>query len=269
MRRLLIPLLTFIIGLGAGAYGFRLYIGSLSFGGLDASSDSLLAVDHSAFQGLLDAHLKTDQPAGVNLFDYEAAQADRETLDSYLAGLQAINPAELGDAEALAYWLNFYNAGMIQLVLERGLFDSVIDDRVYHFLTDHFEVAGQPLSLDKIENQIIRVQWQEPRIHYGLNCASLSCPNLQPQVFTGATLDAQLQAAGHEYINHPRGVGEIEGRRLVVSEIFDWFKEDFGGTDRAVIEHITSFANEDLAAELADARRIRVQTYDWTLNIAN
>ena len=152
--------------------------------------------------------------------------------------------------------------------MERGLYDSVISDRVYHFLTDHFEVAGQPLSLDKIENQVIRVRWDEPRIHYGLNCASLSCPNLQPLVFTGASLEEQLTSAAEAYINHPRGVGGVEGRRLVVSEIFDWFKDDFGGTDQGVIDHIALYANDDLAAELESARRIRVQTYDWTLNIA-
>jgi len=267
LRLLALPFLTLLIGLGAGAYGFRLYIGSLSFDSLEISSDSLLQVDHSPFQAILDRHLKTEQADGINKFDYRNALADRDAVAAYVAGLEAIDPADLNSEEALAYWLNFYNAGMIHLILQRGEFHSVFDDRVYHFLTDHFEVAGQALSLDKIENQVIRVLWDEPRIHYGLNCASLSCPNLQPIAFSGDTLDTQLDAAAYEYINHPRGVAGLQGRRVVVSEIFEWFKEDFGGSDRGIIDHIAQYAEGDLAADLSDARRVRTQTYDWTLNI--
>ena len=226
-----------------------------------------MEVNHGPFQAFLDAHLVTETDDGIHRLDYRAALDDLEALSAYVAGLEAIDPASLPDQEALAYWLNFYNAGMIQLILQRGEFDSVIEDQFYHFLTDHFTVAGQALSLDKIEHQVIRVQWAEPRIHYGLNCASLSCPNLQPEVFTGLELEGQLDAAARAYINHPRGVGPVRGARVEVSEIFDWFQEDFGGTDAAVIEHLRLYAAPDLAANLASARRLRFQPYDWTLNI--
>lgn len=267
LRRSLFALLIFALGLGAGAFGFRTYLGALSFDGVAPTGETLLRVDHSALQGILDRHLKTDTSDGIYRFDYRAAQSDRAALDAYLTGLQSIDPSILNADEALAYWLNFYNAGMIHLVLARGDYGSVIGDQPYYFLGRHFTVADQPLSLDQIEHQIIRVQWQDPRIHYALNCASLSCPNLQPMVFAGAALDAQLDAAARAYINHPRGVAGLEGRRLVVSEIFDWFQEDFGGTDRAVIDHIGRYADAALAADLADARRLRLQPYDWALNI--
>ncbi len=260
---ILVSLLTLVLGLGAGAYGFRLYLGSLQFTDLSGDPQSLLTVDHGQFQDLLDAHLKTDFDDGIHRFDYRAALADKAQLAAYLAGLQAIDPAALGTDEALAYWLNFYNAGMIHLILTRGEFGRVIDQQAYYFLTDHFTVADQGVSLDKIENQIIRQQWAEPRIHYGLNCASLSCPNLQPRVFMGATLEAQLDAAARAYINHPRGVEGLQGRRLVVSEIFDWFADDFGGTDAATLAHLATYAE----ADLSPARRLRFLPYDWTLNI--
>ena len=262
-------LLGFILGLGLGAYGFRTYLRALTFDDLDIEGESLLTVDHQGFQTLLDTYLVSETRDDITRFNYRAAQADRPTLDAYLAGLQAIDPAQLGSNEALAYWLNFYNAGMIQLVLERAEYDSVIANRSFYFLGDHFEVAGQKVSLDQIENQIIRVHWQEPRIHYGLNCASLSCPNLYPQAFTGADLDRQLDTAARAYVNHKRGVAGLQESRLVVSEIYDWFKEDFGGSDQGVIDHIAQFAEGDLAAQVAQARRIRVQSYDWALNIAS
>lgn len=270
-----LPLLAFIIGLGAGAYGFRLYLGAQTFDTLGAQAQgvqSALIVDHSPLQALLNAHLVTDTPDGIYRFDYRAAQADSQTLEAYLAGLQSLDPGLLAADEALAYWLNFYNAGMIQLVLaqghETGTYGSVIDARGYYFLTQHFEVAGQALSLDQIENQVIRVQWDEPRIHYGLNCASLSCPNLAPAVFTGAELEAQLDRAARAYINHPRGVAGVERGRLVVSEIFRWFEDDFGGNDAGILDHIRHHAEPRLAAVLDEARRVSVQTYDWDLNIA-
>ncbi len=266
-RRILPLLLALVIGIGAGAFGLYQYQKNLSVSGL-AAGGGTGTFDHSPFQVFLDAYLVTENEDGVNRLDYRRALAGQGVLATYLEDLQAVDPASLGEDEALAYWLNFYNAGMIQLILARGEFDSVFTDRIYHFLTPHFQVAGQPLSLDNIENAVIRVQWDEPRIHYGLNCASFSCPNLQPQVFSGGTLETQLEAAARAYINHPRGVAGVEGRRVVVSEIFDWFKEDFGGTDQSVIDHIKLYAEPDLAAELEAARRLRVQSYDWALNIA-
>lgn len=197
LSRLLPLLIAFAIGIGAGAYGLVQYQKSLTVSGFETGSGSD-TFDHSAFQVFLDAYLVTDTEDGVNRVDYRKALAGQSLLDTYVQDLEAVDPSTLNDDEALAYWLNFYNAGMIQLILARGEFDSVFEDRIYHFLTPHFDVAGQPLSLDNIENAMIRVQWDEPRIHYGLNCASYSCPNLQPQAFTGATLEAQLDAAARE-----------------------------------------------------------------------
>lgn len=269
LRRFFPLLLVFGLGLGLGgilgALAFRAYIGSFTFDDLSGTGDG--GLDHGLFQGLLNRHLQTDAPDGIHRFDYRAAQTDRPILDAYVATLEATDPASLSRDEALAYWLNLYNAGMIQLVLERGVYDSVIDNRVYFFLTDHFEVAGTRLSLDKIENQIIRVQWDEPRIHYGLNCASLSCPNLAATPFNGAELDAQLNAAARAYINHPRGVAGVRGSRLVVSEIYQWFASDFGGDDASLIAHLRQYASAPLADQLTPDLRVSTQPYDWTLNM--
>ena len=269
VKRFLPFLLIFGLGLSIGALigalGFRAYIGSFTFEDLAGTGDA--ALDHGLFQTLLDKHLVTQTSDGIHRFDYRAAQADRAKLDTYVAALEATDPSTLKREEALAYWLNFYNAGMIQLVLARGRYDSVIDNRVYFFLTDHFTVAGTALSLDKIENQIIRVQWDEPRIHYALNCASLSCPSLAANVFSGADLNAQLDAAAHAYINHPRGVAGVSGEQVSVSEIYSWFLKDFGGDPASLIAHLSLYADQPLKDQLKTDLRVSFQPYDWTLNI--
>ena len=102
-----------------------------------------------------------------------------------------------------------------------------------------FKVEGVPLSLDDIEHRILRPIWQDPRIHYLINCASVGCPNLQPIALTGQNVPAILEAAAREFINHPRAVS-YDGGRLVLSELYQWYAEDFGGDDESIIFHIST-----------------------------
>ena len=102
-------------------------------------------------------------------------------------------------------------------------------------------------------------------MHYSINCASFSCPNLQPRAWEAATLDTDLDAAAREYINSPRGVA-VTSRGLVVSSIYDWFEADFGGSRQAVIDHLLKYADDDLAAKIRANPKIRRYQYDWSLN---
>ena len=126
-------------------------------------------------------------------------------------------------------------------------------------------VEGEALSLNDIEHRILRPIWRDPRIHYAVNCASLGCPNLQRRAFTGANGDALLDRAAHDYVNSPRGV-HFDGRRLIVSSLYVWYGEDFGGSDTAVIGHLRRYAAPALAATLAAATSIGDDSYDWALN---
>ena len=128
-------------------------------------------------------------------------------------------------------------------------------------------VEGQSLSLDNVEHDILRKQWKDPRVHYAVNCASFSCPNLSAKPFTGMDLDAMLDDGARAYINHPRGV-TFRGERLVLSQIFEWYRKDFGSTDAEVIAHLSRYANPDLKAKLATVRSIADYGYDWSLNEA-
>src|SRR5258708_8232131 len=92
------------------------------------------------------------------------------------------------------------------------------------------QVEGEALTLNYIEQRILRPIWNDPRIHYAVNCASVSCPNLQNRAFTGATVERMLDSAARAYINNRRGA-RIEGGQLIVSSIYDWYQEDFRRPD--------------------------------------
>ena len=125
-------------------------------------------------------------------------------------------------------------------------------------------VEGERLSLDDIEHGILRPIWHDPRIHYALNCASISCPKLQPIAFTANNEERLLDEAARAYVNDPRGV-RITNGRLTVSSIYVWYRDDFGSSDSAVIDHLRRYASPQLAAELARFRKPDEDAYDWRL----
>ncbi len=126
-------------------------------------------------------------------------------------------------------------------------------------------VGGVALSLDDMEHNILRKGWSDPRVHYAVNCASISCPNLPLRAWRGATLGPALEAAARAYVNSGRAVS-FDGEVLVVSSIYDWYADDFGGSDARVIAHLARYANEPLKTRLQATTRIGRDTYDWSLN---
>ena len=111
----------------------------------------------------------------------------------------------------------------------------------------------------------MRPIWRDPRIHYAVNCASVGCPNLLKQAYTGATLETMLNRAARGYINSPRGV-RFDGKEIIVSSLFDWYAGDFGGSPRRILTHIRKYADPVLADRLAGATEFSDYEYDWALN---
>lgn len=238
-----------------------------------ADETSALAVDNAAWNAFLERYVSRAAD-GVMLADYGAVtDADKAALKNYVALLEATDPRRLASDEQLAYWLNFYNALTVDVILDNYPLRSIrsIKDGPFDLKgpwnNKRVTVLGEALSLDDIEHLIIRPIYAEPRIHYGVNCASIGCPNLQKTAFTGATLDADLTRAAREFVNHPRGV-RVEDGRVTVSSIYAWFREDFGDDDKAVLDHIRLYADADLAAALEGRTRINRNEYDWALNDA-
>ena len=241
----------------------------------DAGDESNAArIDHGAWQDILDGYVHPD-PDGVNLVDYAALAAnaaDTAKLAGYLEHLQAIDPRDYPRAEQLAYWINFYNALTLKVVLDEYPVDSIKD--IHEGLVPltgpwgdvHANVAGRDLTLDQIEHGILRPIWRDGRIHYAVNCAAYSCPHLVRTVFTAANTEALLEAAARDYVNSPRGVDVLDGGSIVLSSIYEWYPEDFGGTEASVIEHLAAYADGELASFLKTFDGEIEYFYDWSLN---
>ena len=263
-----------LIGAGLGV--------SLGFGASSATAQSLSrftgrtagtgVVDHGGFDILLARRAKAsaDGVVRVDYAGWKRSAADREALKRYIDQLTGLDPLTLTRPEQFAYWANLYNALTIQVVVEAYPVASIRDIRTSRPLPGPWwkavtRVAGVNLSLNNIEHDILRKGWREPRVHYAVNCASFSCPNLPLQALRGVGLEAALDAAARAYVNHSRGV-RFEGEKLVVSSIYQWYGGDFGGTDARVIAHLAQYAAPPLRARLLAVERIARGAYDWSLN---
>ena len=225
--------------------------------------DSQATFTHHSWQVLLDKYLQSK--GQHTLFNYAAVtDDDKVTLNRYIGMLTARDPRTLTKDEQYAYWVNLYNAATVKLIIEDYPVSSITKlGGLFSFGPwddDVVSVAGETLTLNDIEHRILRPLWQDPRTHYAVNCASLGCPNLQPQAFQADTLDTQLEQAAYAFINSDKGVAK-QGDRWVLSSIYDWFQADFGGSKQAVIAHINQYRDTALPKDA----RIDYD-YDWKLN---
>ncbi|MBL8567174.1 MAG: DUF547 domain-containing protein [Hyphomicrobiaceae bacterium] len=244
------------------------------------AAGSTATVDHSAWGRLLATYVKPT-PHGLNQVDYKAFKASgQRELKDYVARLEASDPAKLDRPEQFAFWANLYNAKTIDIVLDHYPVGSIREIEIGGGLfglikksvgaggpwkAQVLKVSGAPLSLDDIEHKILRPVFKDPRVHYSVNCASRGCPNLGTEAFTGATIDAQLDAGARAFVNHPRGIA-VTGDSITASSIYDWFQSDFGGSAAGVLEHVRKYAAPELAQRLSGLSSIASYDYDWKLN---
>jgi hypothetical protein len=230
------------------------------------------AVDYSSWSELLMRHVRSAKGASTR-FDYASVTAkEREQLNGYVQKRASERISACNPNEQMAYWINLYNALTVQVVLEHWPVSTIRDIDISPGLFSSgpwgkklITVEGEAVSLDDIEHRILRPIWMDPRIHYAVNCASIGCPDLRAKAFSADTLDADLDAAARSFINHPRAV-MVEGTGVKVSSIYEWFKADFGGDDRAVIEHLRQYAEPALRKQLEQVHSVNAHHYDWTVN---
>ena len=238
---------------------------------LNHDPDSTLRIDHSLWQSVLDRFLHADA-SGQTYFDYPSAKKDKtKTLKRYIDQLSDVNPDTLNRDEQLAYWINLYNALTVALVLEAYPVDSIKHVKGGLFNLGPWTkrivtVNDQRLSLDNIEHGIIRPIWKDDRIHYGVNCAAWSCPNLAPDAYTHDNIHQQLNHQRNIFINHPRGV-RYENGRITVSSIFRWFQQDFADSENALKDYLMEYAKPTLQEQLRTYDGRLHYEYDWSLNL--
>jgi len=235
--------------------------------------DSLVEVDHTDWDDLLNRYVDARHPSGINRFHYgNAREQDKHALKNYLKEMEKIQVTSLNRAEQQAYWINLYNALTVHVILLHYQVKSIRDidispgifkDRPWD--AKLLKIEGQDVSLNDIEHRILRPIWRDNRVHYAVNCASLGCPNLQPQAYTADKLEMLLEKGAIEFINHPRGVKFMKDR-LQVSSIYAWFREDFGDSDAGIKQHLEKYLATTKAEKLKIIKlRIKYQ-YDWDLN---
>jgi hypothetical protein len=197
-------------------------------------------------------------PNGVQYAAWKASAEDLKALDAVTDGIGAAPASNAKSKEQLAFYINAYNAWILHEALEKYPTKSVKDPLFAFFIGKRIMVAGEKMSFNHLEKEIIRPRFNEPRVHFALNCASRSCPPLRNEPYAAGALDAQLEDQAKEFVNSPKGV-TITRQGAVLSKIFDWYKEDFGG-EPGVIAFINQRRSPPLPA------KISYQEYDWNLN---
>ncbi len=234
-------------------------------------ADSSLRVDHGEWQEILDNYLIDDTVSGVTLFDYEGLLDDGDgSLNGYIDAMTAIDPLTLNRAEQKAYWINLYNALTVQLIVRAYPVASItkLGEKATSFGPWDDEAAninGIGVSLNDIEHRIIRPLFNDYRIHFAVNCASIGCPNLALNVFDAAELDSQLDAAAAEFMQHERAA-RFDGDTLYLSSLFKWYAIDFGDTLTAVLSTLSRHLPAAQAQKLTAATGLPKYEYDWSLN---
>jgi hypothetical protein len=230
-----------------------------------------------------------DRWVGEGGVDYDAVLAESEGLRRYVATLSAVGPASTPrrfrtEPERLAYYINAYNALTLYGVVENWPIGSVHDVHGWldpragfgFFYGLRFPLDGRNINLYELENEIIR-GFRDARIHAAINCASKSCPALQPDAFVPATLDAQLDRVTRDFCSDARHVRVDESdSKIRLSAIFDWYRPDFEeharrlGRPPTILDFISAFATVDTAQSLERARsaefEVVFEPYDWNLN---
>ncbi|MBL4826512.1 MAG: DUF547 domain-containing protein [Spongiibacteraceae bacterium] len=228
-------------------------------------------IDHSAWQATLDHYLISEHSSGINRFDYKrVSRADKKRLADYLLMMQKLDPRHYAKATQKAYWINLYNALTVKLILDHYPVSSITEISEGFFSFGPWDdkvitLQGQALSLNDIEHGILRPQWKDNRIHYAVNCASMSCPNLSALAFTANNTENLLEQSASDYINHSRGV-KFENGKLVVSSIYHWYKIDFGNSDASLLLHLQQYAKAALKEELTQYQGKLDHDYSWVLN---
>ena len=210
--------------------------------------------DHQTFEVLLQQYVN-DQ-GKVN---YKGLVTDKARLDAYCETLSANPPQESWSREAqMAYWINAYNAFTIKLIADHYPTQSIMRfDGGKTWDVRRISIGGKKYSLNNIENDILRPQFKDARIHFAINCAAKGCPPLWNHAYTAENLEETLKMRATAFINNP-AFNTIKRDNASVSKIFEWYGKDFGD--------LRTFLNHYSKVVLKSGAVIGFNEYDWDLN---
>ena len=239
---------------------------------------AIKAFSYSNYENVLAKYVNNQ-----GLVDYEALQANRGELDAFNTAFAAVTPetyASWSEPEQLAFLINAYNAFTLQSIIDQNPLKKSIKDIPGVWKRRKFNLAGQAETLDNIEHDTIRVDFNEPRIHVALVCAAMSCPPLRNEPYQAENLDQQLDEQVRQFIASPHGfqIKRNEGK-VYLSSIFKWYGQDwqpdyaiegkFAGSakERAVLNFLSNYLNQNDREYLEKGNyKVSYLNYDWSLN---
>ena len=216
---------------------------------------------HALWTKLLKTYVNKD-----GLVDYARWQKAPEQLGSYLDWLRTHVPSRSSpQSEQIAYWINLYNAFTIDLILRHYPVLSIRDissqGAESPWKIAFIELPRGAVSLDYVENELLRKRFSEPRIHFALVCAAMSCPPLRQEAYLPSQLSQQLDEQGRRFLQDSTK-NRTQGQEAQISPLFKWFTSDF--TKKGTL---VGYLNKYLSAPLPAEAKISYMSYDWGLNV--
>ena len=230
-----------------------------------ASTATAFDQTHASWDKLVTDHVK---PTGV---DYSSFKKEQSSLKSYLKNLSEVSRTDFNGwegPEQLAFLINLYNAATVDLVLEHYPIKSFKDEiggKEGPWKLSFIKALGKTYTLDQVEHELIRKNFNEPRIHFAVNCASVGCPPLRAHAFTGEKLETQLEEQTQTFLSNASN-NSFSGKTLSLSPIFDWFKEDFIKKSGSVEAFVNPYFKDSTIKK--GSVTIKYTNYDWNLNKA-
>lgn len=240
--------------------------------------------DHSAWDALLKQHVVSISDGHATQVNYAGFAKDRSKLKAYLTSLGAVQKSTFdgwSKPDRLAFLINAYNAWTVEYILTQYPNIKSIKDLGSVFKSPwkkaFIPLLGQTMALDDIEHGMIRAgdAYGEPRIHFAVNCASIGCPALRNEAFTGERLTEQLDDSARDFLGD-RSRNRVANGKLELSSIFKWYREDFErgwGGYKSLYQFLGDYGSA-LGLNPADAQKVKAQSmklsfldYDWNLNV--
>jgi hypothetical protein len=249
---------------------------ALALSAAPSSTSSEFDQSHKPWTEVLSACVRGD------LFDYKKLKQDRSKLDAYLGSLEAVMPEEFASwkrAQQYAFWIDAYNAYTVKRVVDAYPIDSIKDlgDDKQSVWAQEFiplgrlfpEAGDRQLSLNDIENKILRPKFKDARVHAAINCASRGCPQILGEAFIAESLDKQLDAQVERWLgDSTRNYFNPRLEKIAVSKVFDWYRDDFVRDAGSVVGWLATHAPEadrEWLATIKDSKLLYME-YSWKLN---
>ncbi|MBT32053.1 MAG: DUF547 domain-containing protein [Thalassobius sp.] len=194
--------------------------------------------------------------------NYSKLQSHYDEIENLHIQISNANLSDATEEEKKAFYINTYNILVIQQITKHYPIKSALDQSGFFDKFNH-KVAGEMMSLDRLEKKNLILKYKDPRIHFALGCAAISCPKLANFAYSPETIEHQLNNNTRKSLNDSNIISvDHTHRKLAISKIFDWYHSDFGNTKKGVLNFINQYRDK----KIPESFLLEFQEYNWELN---